>query len=87
MSFVTFVIKKRNGWISVSSRPAWSTKQDPGRPGLLDRETLSKKKKKKTKGEKKGNFIYVEINQKKHKTQKTTKKTPQTQTTTTKSIY
>lgn len=37
----------RGRHISVSSSPAWSTKQVPGQPELLHRETLSGRKKKK----------------------------------------
>ena len=36
---------------SVSSRPAWSTNQVPGQPGLLHREILSPKPKRKREGE------------------------------------
>ena len=32
----------RQGWISLSSRPVWSTEQVPGQP-VLHRETLSQK--------------------------------------------
>jgi hypothetical protein len=42
----------------LSSRPAWSTKWDPGQPGL-HRETLSQKRKKKKK--KKKNAIEITV--------------------------
>jgi hypothetical protein len=44
------------GWISVSSRPAWSTKKVPGESGMLHRETLSQKTKTKTKVKNQGNL-------------------------------
>jgi hypothetical protein len=42
----------------LSSRPAWSTKRDPGQSGLY-RETLSKKKKKEEENKNKVHLLHL----------------------------
>ena len=47
------LLEGKGRWVSLSSRPAWSSEQAPGQPGI-HREALSQKKKKK----KKSYFLY-----------------------------
>jgi hypothetical protein len=41
---ITALVRQKGWWISVSSRPAWSTERVPGQP-RLHREILSQKNK------------------------------------------